>query len=317
MSEAHAGAVRKGIEFLLRTQSDDGSWLSDGQTGRYPVAMTSLAGLALLAAGNTSYSGPHSSSVRNAAEFIVLRADQETGLISVQEPGRPMFGHGYAMLFLAQVYGTEAQTPLRRRIRNVLERAVGLTVRAQAESGGWYYTPDSDQDEGAVTVTQAQGLRACANAGIPVPEHAMDLALGYLRASANPDGGIAYRAGVPGASRPAITCAAVATLYATGIYEGDFVEGALRYALANTQMASPSRAGSTHFLFSHLYLSQVMYFRAGAEWDDYFREVSAWFLAAQDQDGSWRGEYIGRVYGTATALLVLQLPNNNLPILQP
>jgi hypothetical protein len=37
----------------------------------------------------------------------------------------------------------------------------GLALLA---AGGWYYSPDSDRDEGSVTVTQIQGLRAARNA---------------------------------------------------------------------------------------------------------------------------------------------------------
>ena len=37
----------------------------------------------------------------------------------------------------------------------------GLVLLA---AGGWYYSPDSDRDEGSVTVTQIQGLRAARNA---------------------------------------------------------------------------------------------------------------------------------------------------------
>jgi hypothetical protein len=309
-------AIANGIEFLVRTQNPDGSWLSDGSTGRYSVAMTALAGLALLAHGSTPHSGPHAANVRSAVAYLLRQADPESGLISGQEPGRPMFGHGFAMLFLAQVHGSEGQTALGRRVRAALEGAVELTARAQSRLGGWFYTPGSADDEGAVTITQMQGLRACANAGIGVPPDTVEAALGYIRASANPDGGIAYRASEPGESRSGITCAAVATLYAGGIYEGELVEGALRYARANTPLAAPSASGGTHFSYSHLYLSQAMYFRGGQEWQDYFSGIRTWLVQVQQPDGSWLGDFIGRTYGTAVALLVLQLPYNNLPILQ-
>jgi len=296
LTPAAREAIRAGIAFLVSAQNSDGSWLTDGATGRYPTAMTALGGLALLAHGSTCYSGPQARNVRLA--------------------GRPMFGHGFAMLFLAQVYGSEGQPALRRRIRDVLERAVGLTARAQGELGGWYYTPDATNHEGAVTVTQMQGLRACANAGIPVPGQTVQKALNYIRQSVNADGGIAYRAAVPGDSRPGITCAALATLHALGQYEGEMVENALRYARDNVPLSAPTPAGGQHFYYSHFYLSQVMYFRGGQAWRDYFQALSRWLAEAQDVDGSWNGEYIGKVYGTSVALLILQLPYNSLPVFQ-
>jgi len=309
-------AIAAGVAFLVRTQNPDGSWLSEGSTGRYPTAMTALAGLALAAGGNTCYSGPHARSVRRAVEYLLQQSDPETGIIGGQESGRPMFGHGFAMLFLAQVYGSEGQAALRERIRDVLVRAVGLTVRAQGRAGGWYYTPDATQDEGAVTVTQIQALRACADAGIPVPQETVDRAMDYIRRSLNPDGGVAYQADRPGDSRPGITCAALATMHALGIYEGEMVENALRFARSNVPLSAPTPAGGTHFFYSHLYLSQVLYFRGGPDWHEYFTGIRTWLVDVQQEDGSWNGEYIGKVYGTAVALLILQLPYNSLPVFQ-
>ena len=309
-------AIQAGVSFLLNTQGADGSWLSDGRSGRYPVAITALSGLALMANGSTCTSGPHAKAVRAAVEYVLTSADPETGLIGEQDPGRPMFGHGFAMLFLAEAYGTVGQNALDRRIRQALARAVDLTARSQSVAGGWYYTPDSTMDEGAVTVTQMQGMRACANAGIPVPPETVARALGYIRLSARPDGGIAYRAHESEDSRAGITCAGLAVLLAAGLYQDPLIDGALAYARENVPLTARTPAGGTHFFYSHMYLSQVMYFRGGQEWDDYFPAIRNWLTDVQAEDGSWQGDYIGRAYGTATALLVLQLPYNHLPVLQ-
>ncbi|MFO7955999.1 MAG: prenyltransferase/squalene oxidase repeat-containing protein [Candidatus Brocadiia bacterium] len=310
-------AIDEGTAFLLRTQNPDGSWYSDGATGRFPTAVTALSGLALLGGGSTCYTGPHADRVRRAVEYLLQQSDPETGLIGGDEAGRPMFGHGFAMLFLAEVYGSEGQTALRERIRAVLLDAIRLTTTAQSERGGWYYTPESPDDEGAVTMTQLQGLRACANAGLPVPRGTVEQAMNYIRLSAQPDGGIAYKIDRPMDSRPAISAAAVATMYAAGIYEGDVVEGAFEFARTNISTTAPQPAGGAHFFYAHMYLSQVMYFRGGARWRAYFGELRDWLIGVQRPDGSWNGDYIGTAYGTAVALLILQLPYNNLPVLQP
>ena len=51
-------AIARGLAFLARTQDRDGSWSNRGQFGRYPVAMTGLAGVALLMDGNTTTPRP-------------------------------------------------------------------------------------------------------------------------------------------------------------------------------------------------------------------------------------------------------------------
>ena len=67
--------------------------------------------------------------------------------------------------------------------------------RAQSSAGGWIYTPDSGGDEGSVTVTQVQALRACRMAGIVVDKKTIDRAVDYIKKCQNPDGGISYSLG--------------------------------------------------------------------------------------------------------------------------
>jgi len=59
-----------------------------------------------------------------------------------------------------------------------------------------------------------------------------------------------------------------------------------------------------------------MYLAGPEEWDRYFPPIRDALLASQAVDGTWQGDYVGKVYGTAIGLLILQLPNNMLPIMQ-
>jgi len=78
--------------------------------GQFPVAMTALAALGLLANGNTPTEGKYAAQVNAATKFL-LRCQDDDGLISrVEEESRSMYGHGFSMLFLGQVYGMEANT---------------------------------------------------------------------------------------------------------------------------------------------------------------------------------------------------------------
>ena len=58
----------------------------------------------------------------------------------------------------------------------MLTKAVEYVVSAQTTRGGWGYVSakeGNDFDEGSVTITQIQALRAARNAGIPVPREAV------------------------------------------------------------------------------------------------------------------------------------------------
>jgi len=146
-------AIDRGLAYLSRTQDRQGSWSNQGRYGKYPVAMTALAGLAFLMDGNTTTQGRYAPHVDRATRYL-LHSATPTGLIARPEhEGRPMYGHGFSMLFLSQLYGMTEDPARAREIHDVLARAVQLTARAQSADGGWYYTPDSRNDEGSVTIT--------------------------------------------------------------------------------------------------------------------------------------------------------------------
>ncbi len=305
-------AISRGARFLARTQNRDGSWRANGGYNGYPVAMTALAGFSLLATGSTTTRGPYAPNVRRAVDFL-LRRQLKNGLITViAEEERPMYGHGFAMLFLAEVYGMEVDLKMQRRLRRVLENAIKLTARSQSSYGGWNYAPEDSSDEGSVTVTQVQGLRACRNAGLSVPIKVIKNAVQYIADSVNPDGGIRYGARFQGPSRPAITAAACAVLYNAGKYDHEMGTRALAYA----KRTLPSGGGGGHHYYAHLYLAQALYQAGGKDWERYYERKSRWLLKQQRSDGSWMGDGVGYTYGTAIALVILQLPYARLPILQ-
>jgi hypothetical protein len=316
--EAEA-TIKKALKHLANTQGRDGAWRTGSHYGSYPTAMTSLAGLALMAGGNTPVEGEYAPQVRRAVDFVLSAANPQTGLIAAMgEEQRPMFSHGYAMLFLAEAYGMEQDKSRQKRIEAALVKAAELTTRSQSNDGGWLYTPDSGGDEGAVTITQVQGLRAARNAGVKVDKKTIERAINYIEKSANNDGGIRYTARGGGSSRPPITAAAVAVLYNAGQYEHPIAERCLAYIkkLMGTGRGSRLNNFSGHKFYTMLYLSQAMYLSSEENWNDYFPGVRDELIQTQSADGSWQGDSVGTTYGTSIALLTLQLPYKYLPILQ-
>ena len=313
-------AVQRGLDWLARNQStSDGSWRNSGGYGSYPAAMTGLTGMAFIASGSTPTRGKHYAEVRDSVDFLIKHADPSTGVISVPaEEGRGMYGHGFATLFLASVYGMEEDQKKQERLKRVLDKAVALISSAQSSAGGWIYTPDSNSDEGSVTVTQIQALRACRMAGIAVDKKTIDRAVDYIKKCQNGDGSIRYSLGSGGEGRPAITAAGVAVLYNAGMYDDQpFVDKAVQYCKKQIQVSVDSTG---HHFYTHLYWSQALYQRGGADWTAYLDKKAAWLLRQQKKDGSWDGDGVGTVYGTAIALTILLLPYSyapDLPALRP
>ncbi len=308
-------AVQRGLLWLSRNQANDGSWRNAGGYGTYPAAMTGLAGMALIASGSTPTRGKYWREVRQSVDFLMKNADSGSGVISVpQEEGRSMYGHGFATLYLASVFGMEEDTRKQDKLKRILDKAVSLIGSAQSSAGGWIYTPDSSSDEGSVTVTQVQALRACQRSGILVDKKVVDRAVGYIKRCQNADGSIRYSLNSGNDGRPAITAAGIAVLYNAGVYDDQpFVEKAYEYCKKHIQISVDSTG---HHFYTHLYWGQALYQRGGKDWADYYSKKASWLLKQQKKDGSWDGDGVGTVYGTAIALTVLQLPYALAPIYQ-
>src|SRR5262245_13760502 len=162
-------AVEKGLAWLKKAQSSDGSFsaLTDGSA--YPVSMAALAGMAMLATGSTTTRGPAADEIARTVRYVTSCA-RSNGIISGPnyESGRPMHGHGFSLLFLATVYGMETDPAARERLAPAIRRGIRLIDASQSPVGGWTYTPGGG-DEGSVTVTQIQALRAADSAGFVIP----------------------------------------------------------------------------------------------------------------------------------------------------
>ena len=307
-------AIQNGLAWLSRNQGSDGSWRNSGGYGSYPSAMTGLAGMALIAGGSTPTRGRYYSEVRRSVDFLLKHADPNTGVISTQEDGRSMYGHGFATLYLASVFGMEEDLRKQEKLKHALDKAVALISGAQSSAGGWIYTPESNGDEGSVTVTQVQALRACRMGGIVVDKKTIDKAIDYIKRCQNADGSIRYSLTSGGGGRPAITAAGVAVLYNAGVYDDQpFVDKAVQYCKKYIQVSVDNTG---HHFYTQLYWSQALYQRGGEDWTDYYEKAAKYLLRLQRKDGSWEGDGIGAAYGTSIALVVLQLPYALAPIYQ-
>jgi hypothetical protein len=312
--------VSQGLDWLAYNQHKLGHWTANG---RYPTAMTALAGMAMLSEGSTATQGKYSENIRRAVDYIV-RQSRPNGLIGDPlRDDRYTYGHGFSMLFLSQVLGDEEDEDRRAELVDVLTRAVQFTGQAQTQAGGWGYVSAKDGggfDEGSTTITQVQGLRGCRNAGIPVPKEIIDKAIEYIQNCTLPEGGVQYSS-KGGGGRPAITAAAIACLFNAGQYDNQFVPKMLKYCEQN--LGSDTRSSYGHWHYAHFYYAQVQYREGGERWETYRNEIDAKLLREAvevkigDKTGvQWSQGYIGPVYTTALNLIILQLDNAALPIYQ-
>ncbi len=303
-------AIDSGLAYLASRQNDDGSFGS-GSVYRRNVAVTALSGMAFLSAGHTPGRGKYGNHVQKAVDFILSRS-RPNGQITEEDVRYhgPMYGHGFATLFLAEVYGMTARKDVRAR----LEKAVSLIINTQNSEGGWRYYPEPKEADISVTVCQIMALRAARNCGIYVPKSTVDQCTEYVRKCQNPDGGFKYQLVRRAESMFPRSAAGVVALYSAGIYEGREVAEGLEYLMRYVPQGDVFRYES-HYFYGQYYAVQAMWHAGGQHWDRWYPAIRDELLRRQLPNGSWP-DTICTEYGTAMACLVLQMPNNYLPIFQ-
>jgi len=305
-------AIDAGLSFLDRQQLTEGSNRGAFGNRQYPAntAVVGLAGMAFMSSGSTPNRGPYGGNISACIEYL-LATSQSGGFVAVPNTRThgPLYGHGFATLFLAEVYGMTGIP----EVRDTLRAAIKLIVDTQNADGGWRYQPIRSEADISVTVCQMMALRAARNAGIFVPNETVERCIEYVRRSQNLDGGFSYMlsGGPSGFPRSA---AGIVALYSAGIYEGDTIERGLQYLEDNLHQETRFK-GNNHFFYGQYYAAQAFWHVGEEKWERYYRTIQATLLPRQSRQGYWP-DVICEEYGSAMACIVLQLPNNYLPIFQ-
>lgn len=304
-------SVALGLAFMASQQNPDGSF-GDGAWGR-GVAVTSLAALAFMADGHMPGRGRYGEQVRKALDYVLERSG-ESGLLADDQAPSPMYGHGFAALFLGEVYGmsggSEAQ---QERLHEALVKAVRLIERSQNDEGGWRYNPVPNDADVSVTICQVMALRSARNAGIEVSSEVIDDAVEYVKACQNPDGGFRYQVRNGSSAWPR-SAAGVAALFYAGVFQDEAIDPGVNYLIREALPGQGMRRG--YFYYGHYYAVQAMYLAGGEAWRTWWPAARRELIDLQDANGAWPDRTVGTAYGTAMALIVLQMPKRYLPIYQ-
>lgn len=307
--ERWAEAVDRGLQWLASTQNADGSFGRGRLAGN--AGIVSLCGLALMADGSMPGRGRYGAAVERALEYV-LKHVTESGLVYSDGVNGPMYGHGFAALFLGEIYG---MTPEDSRVRDALVRAVRVIENSQNDEGGWRYQPVPYDADVSVTICQVMALRSARNAGIEIPKEVVDGAVRYVRECQNPDGGFRYMRN-SGASGWPRTAAGVASLFYAGVYDDDSIPRGLTYLRRVALPDGGGAAGQPYYFYGHYYAAQAMYLAGGDWWRDWWPRIRDELIQTQQPDGSWLDPQWGQPLGTSMGLIILQMPKRYLPIFQ-
>jgi prenyltransferase beta subunit len=285
----------KGMDFLARTQAPAGNWPDESHGTEQ--AITSLAVVSLLAHGDDPNFGPYSTVIHRALDYVLKQQDSETGYI-----GPSMYNHGFSTLALAESYGAVDDN----RLGPALQKAVRLILGAQQQNNfkAWRYSPDSRDADTTVSGAQMVALLAARNAGIPVPEKAIQDGIRFFLSCQTVEGGFGYISPVA----PNATRSAIGSLVLALAKEKDSV--AFKEAFQFLKESQPDNQYPQYFRY---YASQAIFQGSSDLWQTWNRDNINSLRATQSAEGNWDGQF-GTTFTTSATLLSLALNYRYLPI---
>ena len=335
-------AVQAALTYLARVQQRDGSWsAASGGAGRETqalgenrggtgakadTAMTGLAILAFLGAGQTHQDGEHRANLIAGLEYLIAAQMPSGDLAGSRQIGNApdvrfarMYSHGIALLSLAEAYALTGD----ERLANAVSRGCNYTLAAQNPyTGGWRYDARYTGDPGDLSQFgwQALALQSARRGGIQIPEKTLPLCEKFLNsvATGNAAGLATYRP-VPG-QRPSasMTAEAFAARSLLGLaWNGDSKREATAMLLDNLPGQSEEN------LYYWYYATIAMYQQQGESWQRWNAAMKPHLVGSQitrgpdagswNPDGIWGG-YGGRIYSTAMACMCLEVYYRFLPM---
>lgn len=285
----------RGLQFLVKLQTAEGRW-NDMPYGGEP-AVVGLAVVAMLAHGDDPNHGPYAVSIRKGLDFVLRNQNPQTGYI-----GKSMYNHGFSVLALAEAYGHVED----ERLGPALQKGVNLIVSSQTRNplGAWRYSPESLDADTTVSGCQIVALFAARNAGLAVPEDAIQKGLKYFIKCQTPEGGFGYTgASSPNGARTAIGCLVFALAKQK---QSDPYQKAFRYL----QAAPADPSYQQYYLY---YASQAFFQSTPQVWNEWNKKNVRTLISTQNEEGGWDGQF-GQTFTTAASLLSLALNYRYLPI---
>jgi hypothetical protein len=299
----------RGLAYLVKTQSDDGDW-KGGQAG---PGVTGMALMAFLASGEDPNFGMYSNQARKAVRSIIRGQDAQTGFF-----GNSMYHQGFATLALAEAYGVVDDSNLwpageqhGRSIGVALELAVRAAITSQKKNsfGAWRYSPDSDDADTSVSGAVLVGLLAARNAGIDVPDEAIDRAISYYQSMTSNSGQVGYSGGLGGFDE-SFARISIATLVYSVARRKDVPQFKATLGYLTQRLDQPP---GNYREYTQYYEAQALFQGDVKAWEKWNKLLVRQLKQLQQPDGSFAGD-VGPEVSTSLSLLALALNYRFLPI---
>ena len=322
-SEATEAAVASALRYLAQTQQPNGSWNPQttgagveraplgvnrhGAGGRSETAITGLALLAMIGAGNTHQQGQYAENVYRGLAFLInsqSRAPHNIGSLAGSRTSvySATYSHGIAALAMCEAAAiTQDASALVSA-----QRAMAYTRQIQIPTtGGWRYTRHDRDGDLSQLGWQAMVLDAGHRAKIPVNQQTVNGIQRFLKSVRAGRGGLAsYR------PREAPTRTMTAEALATRLLIGETIPPHEIAEAERFLMQQPPGIGVDNYYYWY-YATLALHQLQDDAWAQWNVALKQRLLATQRPDGRWSsntvwGGYGGEIYTTSMAALCLE-----------
>ena len=323
--EQTENAVYRGLQWLAKHQSSNGSWSLDSFTDTpgcscsaagtdSDTAATALALLPFLGAGEIHEGSKYHSVVAKGLTWL-MQDQIDDGSFRHEDSGTS-YAHAMATLALCETYGM-THAP---RLRGCAQQAVDHIVGAQHAAGGWRYRPGMPGDL-SVTGWQIMALRSAQIGGLSIPQRTWTGADRFLNQVQCDRAGSTYGYLGPGDQTPCRTAIGLLCREYLGWKKNN--PGLL---LGNKILLDSPPVSRSPDIYYWYYGTLVMHHLEGPGWKRWNESMKAALLPLQatagHETGSWKPQAEwdrvgGRLYMTALAICTLEVYYRYLPIYQP
>jgi hypothetical protein len=316
-SEETEKAVSLGLEWLAKTQLDDGSWDLKKHQGstKSNTAGTGLGLLPFLAAGYThNMDGKYKDVVTKALNWL-LANQEDSGELRGKGDSQRMYSHGIAAIALCEAFAMSQDEALKESAQKSLDFIIASQHKP---SGGWRYNPNEKADT-SVVGWQMMALKSGEMAGLTVPNSSYQLVQKWLtsvESKTGPGGTFGYTDRNP---RPSMTAEGLLCLQFMGTRRDD---PRMRNG-ADYLLRSLPKKEQTLTSYYWYYATQVMYHMQGDYWEKWNERTKEVLITTQEKSGGNAGSWGpidnweksgGRVYATSLKLLMLEVYYRHLPL---
>jgi len=309
-------AVIRGLQFLAKTQNEDGSWGKGLKP--YVSAMTGFGLLSFLGHGETPDSPQFGPAVKSAVRWIAQNGRQSDGRLSMERSFSQsgVYAHAIATFALAEYYSVTRDP----EVVDSLTKAIAYIVDGQGPDGGWMYAYDKSQIDTSVSGWQIQALKAAFLSGLNLNgvDTALDKAMLNLKRVQGPKGGFGYR---NNQDKYSLTGVGVYCTYSWKQEKDKSVRDGIEFMMDETRKNFPvNYEGDKPNLYAWYYNTLACAAVGGPSWQTWNAMFRDQITRHQSRDGSWPvlaksaggeiqadPEGIGPYYRTNLCILMLEV----------